>query len=36
LSGGLGTQESWLGSTKYILGAILLVAAVAGLIAWLR
>jgi hypothetical protein len=36
LSGGLGTQESWLGSNKYILLAILLVAAVVGAIAWLR
>jgi hypothetical protein len=35
LSGGLGTQGSWLGSNWYILGAILVAAAVAA-IAWLR
>jgi hypothetical protein len=35
LSGGLG-QESWLGANKYILGAILLIAAVVGAIVWLR
>jgi hypothetical protein len=36
LSGGLEAQESWLGSNKYILGAILLVAALLAGIAWLR
>jgi len=36
LSGGLEMQESWLGSNKYIVAAILLVAAVVAAIAWLR
>jgi hypothetical protein len=36
LSGGLETQESWLGANKYILGAILMIAAVLAGIAWLR
>jgi hypothetical protein len=35
-SGGLGTSESWLGANKYILGAILLIAAVVAGIVWLR
>jgi hypothetical protein len=35
-SGGLGTSESWLSRNKYVLGTILLIAAVAAAIAWLR
>jgi hypothetical protein len=35
-SGGLGTSESWLGANKYILGAILVIAAVVVGIVWLR
>lgn len=35
-SGGLGTSESWLGANKYILGAILVIAAVVAGIVWLR
>jgi GAF domain-containing protein len=35
-SGGLGTSESWLGKNKYILGAILVIAAVVAGIVWLR
>ena len=35
-SGGLGSSESWLGANKYILGAILVIAAVVAGIVWLR
>jgi len=35
-SGGLGASESWLGRNKYILGAILVIAAVVAGIVWLR
>ena len=35
-SGGLGTSESWLGANKYILGAILVIAAVVAGIVLLR
>jgi len=35
-SGGLGTSESWLGANKYILGAILVIAAVVAGIVWLK
>jgi len=35
-SGGLGTSESWLGANKYIMGAILVIAAVVAGIVWLR
>ena len=35
-SGGLGTSQSWLGANKYILGAILVIAAVVAAIAWFR
>ena len=35
-SGGLGRSESWLGANKYILGAILVIAAVVAGIVWLR
>jgi hypothetical protein len=35
-SGGLGTSESWLSRNKYVLGTILVIAAVVAAIAWLR
>jgi len=35
-SGGLGSSESWLAANKYILGAILVIAAVVAGIVWLR
>ncbi len=35
-SGGLGTSESWLARNKYVLGAILLIAALLAAVAWLR
>jgi GAF domain len=35
-SGGLGTSESWFAANKYILGAILVIAAVVAGIVWLR
>jgi hypothetical protein len=35
-SGGLGGSESWLAANKYVLGAILVIAAVVAAIAWLR
>lgn len=35
-SGGPGTSESWLGKNKYILGTILVIAAVVAGIVWLR
>jgi hypothetical protein len=35
-SGGLGRSESWLGANKYILGAILVIAAAVTAIVWLR
>jgi hypothetical protein len=35
-SGGLGTSESWFAANKYILGVILVIAAVVAGIVWLR
>jgi hypothetical protein len=35
-SGGLGTSESWLSRNKYVVGTILLIAAVLAAVAWLR
>jgi hypothetical protein len=35
-SGGLGTSESWFAANKYILGAILVIAAMVAGIVWLR
>ena len=35
-TGGLGSSESWIGAHKYILGAILLIAAGVAAVVWLR